>query len=518
MKKYILPLFFIFCTSLATISYATELEDARGKIGSSMNNTVTYIKGLFKDANSEVHNSLNKSKDTKTKADALYKQSQEKETNPTVLDHAKSSIKACDYDSENLHWSGSKWDCVKAKAATDCVAAPDEYRYQDSKGDWVCSKHPKGGSINYYYQFRGYSNKCTGANTGYEKLYDCVYKNKLGQIIQVEDKMCAGKSKPSVANKLCPKTWTVGAWGSCSKTCGGGTQYRSVTCQSGYDCSCYPKPITSQSCNTQLCKADWVTGAWGKCSATACGTSGYQTRSVYCPTNKDCSHKPKPATRQNCSAAACPVCTWSVGNWSSCSVTACGSKGTQTRSVTKAGPSNCVGPYTTKPATSQACSTPACQYCTWSTGSWSACSATACGTSGTQTRSVWKSGPSGCIGPTAAKPAISQACSAPACVYTYSWYTSSWGSCNQACGGGTKSRTVYCKRSDGARVADSYCKTLKPYPTTSCNTQSCQPADKCAHLSCSGYYIFQCKPGDKDRCTYVSGANGCSCTYKNTGT
>jgi hypothetical protein len=462
MKKYILPLFFISCA--IAVAQATEIDSARQDIGSSMNSAVSYIKGIFTDANEDVTDSLNNSKDNKVRADHLYKKSQEEETNPTVLEHAKKNIQSCDYDSENLHWTGSKWDCVKAKAGQDCQVAPDEYRYQDSNGDWVCAKHPAGGSINYYYSFRGYGSKCTGAHSGYEKLYDCVYKNKLGNIIQVSDSYCSGKSKPSQPNKLCSQSWTVGSWGSCSSTCGGGTQYRDVYCQSGYDCSMYPKPDSSQSCNSQLCSGSWTTGAWSTCSATACGTTGTQTRSVSCPANLDCSAEPKPASSQSCSA-------------------------------------------------------PDCGACTWTTSAWSSCSATACGTTGTQTRTVTMTGPAGCTTPTTPKPPASQSCSAASCNYTYSWNTTSWGTCSQTCGGGTQSRSVYCKRSDGTKVADSYCKTSKPASSQSCNTHKCPVPDKCGHLTCSGSnYIFQCLPGDKDKCTYVSGYNGCSCTYKDTGT
>ena len=56
--------------------------------------------------------------------------------------------------------------------------------------------------------------------------------------------------------------WVTGEWGTCSKTCGGGTQSRSVTCQNSQNkvmpdsfCTCLvgAKPATSQACNTQSC-------------------------------------------------------------------------------------------------------------------------------------------------------------------------------------------------------------------------------------------------------------------------
>ena len=56
--------------------------------------------------------------------------------------------------------------------------------------------------------------------------------------------------------------WNTGSWGTCSASCGGGTQTRSVTClrndgQTVADSLCTKyagsKPAASQQCNTQSC-------------------------------------------------------------------------------------------------------------------------------------------------------------------------------------------------------------------------------------------------------------------------
>ena len=78
-------------------------------------------------------------------------------------------------------------------------------------------------------------------------------------------------------------SWSIGSWGTCSATCGGGTQTRTVTCIRSGDnrtfgdnvCTAFgagTKPPTSQPCNTQSCvscqytygvNGTNVTGCWG---------------------------------------------------------------------------------------------------------------------------------------------------------------------------------------------------------------------------------------------------------------
>ncbi|MBY0451870.1 MAG: hypothetical protein K2P92_02465, partial [Bdellovibrionaceae bacterium] len=113
----------------------------------------------------------------------------------------------------------------------------------------------------------------------------------------------------------------AGDWGSCSRNCGGGTQYFNATAtQSGNGVAC---PISPRSCNEQACPTTEpplvvvdCAGTWGSCSKT-CG-GGSQTFAVTtqpangglaCPTSRACNEQ------------ACPVDC--AGSWGSCSKT-CG--------------------------------------------------------------------------------------------------------------------------------------------------------------------------------------------------
>jgi hypothetical protein len=102
----------------------------------------------------------------------------------------------------------------------------------------------------------------------------------------------------------------VSGWGACSKTCGTGTQYRSITQQpqnGGAAC-----PATSQTCNTQACPQpiNCAVSGWGSCSKT-CGT-GTQTRSI---TQQSANGGATcPALSQTCNTQACPPSVAYIGS------------------------------------------------------------------------------------------------------------------------------------------------------------------------------------------------------------
>lgn len=143
--------------------------------------------------------------------------------------------------------------------------------------------------------------------------------------------------------------WFQGGYGTCSKSCGGGIQTQTVSCQrsDGTDvgdsyCS-GTKPNSSRTCNAQSCTGgssySWVPSSWSACSKT-CG-GGTQIRSVNCQRDDGvyvgdsyCSGT-KPGTSQTCNTQSCTssyTYNWMTGSWSACSKT-CGG-GSATRSVT----------------------------------------------------------------------------------------------------------------------------------------------------------------------------------------
>lgn len=84
-------------------------------------------------------------------------------------------------------------------------------------------------------------------------------------------------------------SWTFTPFGPCSSTCGGGSQTRSISCNSRSTletvddklCDSTLKPGDSQKCGQEECAPQWVEGEWEKCSAP-CGNNGTQNREVKC--------------------------------------------------------------------------------------------------------------------------------------------------------------------------------------------------------------------------------------------
>ncbi|NXN01937.1 PPN protein, partial [Sylvia borin] len=242
----------------------------------------------------------------------------------------------------------------------------------------------QGQASGYSWSYSSWSECSSECGGGFQtRLVFCTIDNEI-----YPDYMCRNIPQPdnnrTCGHQPCPQTkrWKTGEWGSCSASCGGGTQTRSVYCvaldgQSWQgvveDAQCMAfaqQPRRSQPCNLRPCAA-WSTGPWSECSAS-CG-EGVQTRTVTCRTQQGsqaqdfaCLMEPKPLATQPCLKENCiQEIGWHIGDWGLCSKS-CDS-GVRTRQVICAdgdsklySPETCKAIQPQKPATLGSCNTQPC--------------------------------------------------------------------------------------------------------------------------------------------------------------
>ncbi|NWH63883.1 PPN protein, partial [Geococcyx californianus] len=242
----------------------------------------------------------------------------------------------------------------------------------------------QGQATDYSWSYSSWSECSAECGGGFQsRLVFCTIDNEI-----YPDYMCRNKPQPdnnrTCGHQTCPQTkrWKTGEWGTCSATCGGGTQTRSVYCvafdgQSSQgvvdnaECMAFAQqPRSTQPCNLRQC-ATWSTGPWSECSAS-CG-EGVQTRTVTCRTQQGsqaqdfaCLMEPKPSATQPCHKENCiQEIGWHVGDWGLCSKS-CNS-GIRTRQVICAdgdskfySPETCKAIQPQKPATLGSCNTQPC--------------------------------------------------------------------------------------------------------------------------------------------------------------
>ncbi|KAI6211925.1 BMA-GON-1, isoform e [Aphelenchoides besseyi] len=177
---------------------------------------------------------------------------------------------------------------------------------------------------------------------------------------RLPDHMCLLRHRPEDAKpcelKRCPTyRWRVGPWTRCSDPCKTGEQFRRVYCMSddrkraaSRMCSDDRMPLEKRPCPLVDCPYHWVPGPWSTCSQT-CGI-GFHFRRIECkikakkqpklfadgkrvtmkspePTvlSRMCISLDKPVVSESCTLNPCNATyTWSVGQWTQCSVS-CGS-------------------------------------------------------------------------------------------------------------------------------------------------------------------------------------------------
>ncbi|CAH1774293.1 unnamed protein product [Owenia fusiformis] len=169
----------------------------------------------------------------------------------------------------------------------------------------------------------------------------------------VDNKYCIAGLKPSVKiihcnEKPCPPDWSIGKWGTCSKTCGGGVKIREIDCVQVLPdnelvqlekakCARKKTPRWRMRCNRDKCPPTWATDEWSECKPK-CG-AGLRTRNVFCVSddgkdflNEDkCDAQKRPPNKMKCNMGQCPPPEWVVGAWKKCS-SKCG-PGTKDRDV-----------------------------------------------------------------------------------------------------------------------------------------------------------------------------------------
>merc|ERR1712048_1455092 len=102
-----------------------------------------------------------------------------------------------------------------------------------------------------------------------------------------------------------------GSWSTCTKSCAGGTQQRSRKCvQKAGEYACQGKSSESRSCNTKSCPVKYGKftswGEWSTCTKSCDG--GTQKRSRTC--EKKAGEKPcqgEKTMMRSCNANSCPV-------------------------------------------------------------------------------------------------------------------------------------------------------------------------------------------------------------------
>ncbi|XP_062998643.1 ADAMTS-like protein 3 [Elgaria multicarinata webbii] len=196
-----------------------------------------------------------------------------------------------------------------------------------------------------YIGFTPCSATCTGGTQ--EAIAVCLHEQTKQS---VNYSLCDVLTRPppmsrACNTRLCPPRWQVGPWRQCSATCGVGIQTREVRCQQpggsvvGSENCKERKPHALQACNQIDCPPVWHVEEWQQCSRT-CG-GGTQNRKVTCQqllmdgsflklTDEKC-HEPRLSSHKPCAKTDCPP-RLVLGEWSRCSVS-CGA-GTQRKKST----------------------------------------------------------------------------------------------------------------------------------------------------------------------------------------
>ncbi|XP_061574256.1 A disintegrin and metalloproteinase with thrombospondin motifs 16 [Cololabis saira] len=311
--------------------------------------------------------------------------------------------------------------------------------------------------------------------------------------VQVNVSYCNPRSRPATGAMpcnihACPVSWSVGEWGACSRSCGGGEQIRRVQCvritsQTGVDiledshCA-QPAPARRRACSSHSCPPVWTTGPWSQCSRK-CG-NGVKKRTVLCTSTSasaqtrtlpdgECAGLQKPASQEPCFVKRCQKqrkVQWFVSTWQECSAT-CG-HGYQARFI-KCAEKDTAGKYRELAAKK-------CHHVPRPTVDLQRpCILAECPARTTSPAHRWRMLPHPLPHPL------------PHHLPPPEWHPSPWSQCSVTCGGGVQARTVQCKVQG---TPSSGCAThLKPSVSQACNTNFCPQPEK-KDYACRDYFSW----------------------------
>uniref|UniRef100_A0AAV2MBL6 A disintegrin and metalloproteinase with thrombospondin motifs 16 n=1 Tax=Knipowitschia caucasica TaxID=637954 RepID=A0AAV2MBL6_KNICA len=313
--------------------------------------------------------------------------------------------------------------------------------------------------------------------------------------VQVNTSYCNTRLRPSTGvmpcnTQPCPASWSLGEWGECSRSCGGGDQSRQVQCVQKISSSnmkpvadfhCPPgAPSRRQICSTHSCPPAWSPGPWTQCSRK-CG-NGLKKRTVLCVSTNPgpqprtvpdslCVARPKPTSQETCFLKRCPKqrkVQWFVSTWQQCSAT-CG-RGVQARFI-KCAEKDTAGKYRELAAKK-------CQHVPKpSVELQRACTVAECPVRTTPALYRWKS----------PRPEAAPPLPVPAPAHRPQWHPSAWSQCTVTCGGGVQLRSVQCLAQGNPTTGCTV--PSKPSTSQACNTNFCPQPEK-KDTGCRDYFTW----------------------------
>ncbi|XP_074402480.1 ADAMTS-like protein 2 isoform X4 [Zonotrichia albicollis] len=150
--------------------------------------------------------------------------------------------------------------------------------------------------------------------------------------VEVDESYCDALTRPEPTHEFCTgrdcqPRWETSRWSECSRTCGEGSQYRTVRCWKmlapGFDSSVYDdlceaaglaRPMERKACKNKACGPQWELSEWSECSAR-CGAAGTMKREVRCSVEAPlCDESRRPSSERECTGPPCDR-RWTASDW-----------------------------------------------------------------------------------------------------------------------------------------------------------------------------------------------------------